>query len=84
MSILDTPMQENDADAATIRDYLKALLLRLWEQGEGFDGKRPFGNSGWNTIFTKPSPSGSISKAPSMTTTGFMNSKTSTRKRLTI
>lgn len=46
--ILDLPMQENDADAATIRDYLKALLLTLLAEGEGFSGKRPFGNSGWD------------------------------------
>ncbi|MFI7630238.1 hypothetical protein [Microbispora rosea] len=45
--ILDTPMQANDADAATIRDYLIALLALVWDHGEGFNGKRPFGNSGW-------------------------------------
>lgn len=31
----------------TIKDYLKELLLELWKEGEGFSGKRPFGNSGW-------------------------------------
>lgn len=31
----------------TIRSYFKAQLSALWEQGESFDGKRPFGNSGW-------------------------------------
>jgi hypothetical protein len=30
MNILDIPMQENDAEAATIKDYLKRLLLDLW------------------------------------------------------
>jgi hypothetical protein len=45
--ILDTPMQDNDAGAATIRRYLVALLVALWHEGEGFSGKRPFGNSGW-------------------------------------
>lgn len=45
--ILDLPMTENDAKAATVRDYLKALLAALWERDEGFSGKRPFGNSGW-------------------------------------
>lgn len=45
--ILALPMRENDANAATIRDYLVNALLRLWEKGEGFSGKRPFGNSGW-------------------------------------
>lgn len=47
MNILDLEMPENDANAATIRGYLKALLYALWEEGEGFSGKRPFGNSGW-------------------------------------
>ena len=45
--ILDLPMDDNDAKAATVRDYLKALLATLWERDEGFSGKRPFGNSGW-------------------------------------
>lgn len=48
MEILDLPMcPGNDAEAATIRDYLKALLSKLWDLDEGFSGKRPFGNSGW-------------------------------------
>lgn len=45
--VLDLRMQPNDADAATIRDYLIKLLHLVWEDREGFDGKRPFGNSGW-------------------------------------
>ncbi len=47
LDVLDIPLGENDANAATIRDYLKALLRKLWEEEEGFSGKRPFGNSGW-------------------------------------
>ena len=27
--------------------HLQELLLKLWQEGEGFSGKRPFGNSGW-------------------------------------
>jgi len=46
--ILATPMEGNDADASTIREYLVALLATLWAEGEGFSGKRPFGNSGWH------------------------------------
>ena len=42
------PMGENDANAATIGEYFKKLLLTLWEEQEGFSGKRPFGNSGWD------------------------------------
>lgn len=47
LPLLDLPMGDNDANAATIRGYLKALLSELWDKGEGFSGKRPFGNSGW-------------------------------------
>jgi hypothetical protein len=45
--ILDLSMEDNDAGAETIRDYLKALLSSLWAEKEGFSGKRPMGNSGW-------------------------------------
>lgn len=45
--ILALPMQDNDADAATIRDYLVALLAEVWKWGDEFSGKRPFGNSDW-------------------------------------
>lgn len=48
LAILDLPMGDNDANAATVRGYLKALLTKLWEEDEGFSGKRPFGNSGWS------------------------------------
>ncbi|CAO3404269.1 hypothetical protein [Azospirillum palustre] len=53
-SALDLPMQENDARAATVRNYLKALLSGVWEKGESFDGKRPFGNSGWEYELYRP------------------------------
>lgn len=50
--ILDTKMPENDAVASTVRDYLQRLLRGVWIDGEGFDGKRPFGNSDWqNEIY---------------------------------
>lgn len=47
-SLLDVRMGDNDAGADTIREYLTALLIALWSGGEGFSGKRPFGNSGWD------------------------------------
>lgn len=46
-AVLDLKMGENDAVAKTVRDYLQRLLRGVWIDGEGFDGKRPFGNSGW-------------------------------------
>lgn len=45
--VLDLPMDDNDAGAKTIREYLASLVEMLWVEGEGFSGKRPFGNSGW-------------------------------------
>ncbi len=38
--ILALPMQDNEDGAATVRDYLKALLAKLWEDGDGFSCKR--------------------------------------------
>lgn len=40
-----------DSDAGkniTIRDYLYTLLYKVWDEQEGFNGKRPFGNSSWS------------------------------------
>lgn len=46
--VLAIPMKAgNDAGASTIKEYLVKLLSELWREGEGFSGKRPFGNSGW-------------------------------------
>lgn len=44
--ILDLPM-ESDIGETTIRGFLTALLQELWTEGEGFSGKRPFGNGDW-------------------------------------
>jgi len=46
--VLACPMGGNDADAATIREYLIKLLEGMWKEREDFNGKRPFGNSGWH------------------------------------
>lgn len=46
--ILDTKINHSDFDKdLTIRGYFHELLLTLWKEKEGFSGKRPFGNSGW-------------------------------------
>jgi hypothetical protein len=47
--LLDLPLPANDSGATTVRGYLIALLTEVWTDGEGFSGKRPFGNSGWET-----------------------------------
>lgn len=45
--VLDLPMGPNDANAATVRDYLIEVLRLAWRDEADYDGKRPFGNSGW-------------------------------------
>lgn len=52
--ILALPMRENDAGATTVRGYLVELLAALWQEGEGFSGKRPFGNSSWEYDLYEP------------------------------
>lgn len=37
----------------TIKDYLKQLLETLWDEGESFSSKRPFGDSGWEFALYK-------------------------------
>jgi len=47
-SILDIAFHNGDLNCKlTVREFLKKLLLLVWEDEECFDGKRPFGNSGW-------------------------------------
>lgn len=31
----------------TVREFFNELLLKLWDEQDGFSGKRPFGNSCW-------------------------------------
>jgi hypothetical protein len=45
--VLAIKMGGNDAEAETVKEYLKKLLTALWTEGESFNGKKPFGNSGW-------------------------------------
>jgi hypothetical protein len=52
--VLLLPMRKNDSGALTIGGYLQALLLRLWQEEEGFGGKRPFGNSCWKLDLFEP------------------------------
>ena len=47
-AVLDCPMDDRDSGATSIRDYFAHLAALCWDEGECFDGKRPFGNSGWD------------------------------------
>lgn len=45
--ILNLKLGYNDAHASTVREFMRKLLAKMWDEGEGFSGKKPFGNSGW-------------------------------------
>jgi hypothetical protein len=47
LSALEIRFNSDAGKNITIRDYLYMLLNKLWIEEEGFNGKRPFGNSGW-------------------------------------
>lgn len=44
---LDEALNSSIDDEMTIKEFLKTCLIKLWQEGEGFSGKRPLGNSGW-------------------------------------
>ena len=51
---LEIRFDSDAGDDLTIREYLEKLLSTLWDEQEGFSGKRPFGNSGWEYDLYKP------------------------------
>lgn len=54
LAALEVELDDNDADARTVRDYLHVLLHTLWEQKHAFNSKRPFGNSFWESTMVVP------------------------------
>lgn len=44
---LDVRFDSDAGDNLSVREYLRTLLIHLWDQGDSFSGKRPFGNNGW-------------------------------------
>ncbi len=52
--VLDVELPDNDNGATTIRGFLVALAGRIWNEGEEFSGKRPFGNSDWDWDLVAP------------------------------
>lgn len=54
IAVLNVPMDDADSGAKSIKQYLKLLLERVWQEEESFSGKRPFGNSGWSYDLYKP------------------------------
>jgi len=54
LSALEVRFDSDVGDNITVRDYLFKLIEKLWAQGEGFNSKRPFGNSGWEYDLYNP------------------------------
>ncbi len=52
--ILDLEVETDDYPCEDIRGYLQGLLVTLFEEGESFSGKRPFGNGGWEWDLYQP------------------------------
>lgn len=53
--VLDHTFTPNDVgEEMTVRVYLASLLKKIFEEGENFSGKRPFGNSGWELNLVEP------------------------------
>lgn len=49
-NILDEQIETEAIGNVTVREYFSHLMFLLWTHGEGFDGKRPLGNSSWQMI----------------------------------
>lgn len=47
LSVLNYRFDSDAGEGITIRDYLARVLLKFWDEGEGFNSKRPYGNSDW-------------------------------------
>ena len=45
--VLNARIEEEDSGATSLREYFKLMLQAVFDEDEGFSGKRPFGNSGW-------------------------------------
>lgn len=45
--ILNARIKEEDSGAESLKDFFKKMLQAVFDEDEGFSGKRPFGNSGW-------------------------------------
>lgn len=52
--VLDLTFDHEYLGRISIRGYLKKLLTTLWYEQDGFSGKRPLGDSGWDWELYKP------------------------------
>jgi hypothetical protein len=54
LAALEVRFDSNAGTGLSVRDYLWRLLSDVWEDKDLFSGKRPFGNSGWESDLYKP------------------------------
>lgn len=47
LTALDVRFDSDAGDNLSVREYFGRLAEEVWREEEGFSGKRPFGNSGW-------------------------------------
>ena len=48
MTLSEIPIKNNrTGEVVALKVYLRNLILTLWREGHQFNGKRPFGDSGW-------------------------------------
>jgi hypothetical protein len=45
---LDLRITHKQLGDISLREFFCNLLIKLWDEQEGFSGKRPWGNSGWD------------------------------------
>ena len=49
INVLELKFKSGDlGKKVTVRQFFFELMKTLWIEQEGFSGKRPFGNSGWD------------------------------------
>lgn len=51
---LDVRFDSDAGDDLTVRQWLRELLMLVWIEDESFDGRRPWGNSGWENDIYRP------------------------------
>ena len=62
---LELRFDSDAGDDLTVRQYLHELMRLLWDEQDGFSGKRPFGNSGWeHDLYTPLAKAGFIDLGP--------------------
>ena len=77
MNLLEALEIRFDSDAGddlTVREYLRTLLTTLWEEEEGFSGKRPFGNSGWKYELFRPLIAAGLIEEGTLDSEGYVDS----------